>query len=145
MMKRTTLLALAATVLLLSGFGFRRKKAKSPEDIDQDYIFALSAANRFLIDWEGGNVGDGMSLASNKLRAAHPNGFLEQYLRSDQNPKHASFEVSNGKKLPDGRVEFEVRLYEYQQGQFWQGKRPKPSRITLVRTSLESWLVDDIP
>jgi len=145
MMKRTTLMALAGLVLVLSGFGFHRKKVKSPEDIDSDYLFALAAADRFLTDWQAGNVGDGLSMASNKLRAAHPNGFLDQYLSSDKNPKHASFEVSNGKKLPDGRVEFEVRLYEYQQGQFWQGKRPKPSRITLVRTSLENWLVDDIP
>lgn len=145
MMKKTTLLALAATVLLLSGFGFRRKKAKSPEDIDQDYLYALASANKFLMCWELGSVGDGLSLASNKLRADHPNGFLDQYLNNDQNPRHTAFEVSNGKKLPDGRVEFEVRLYSAQPGQVWQGLRPKPGRITMVRTMMASWLVDEIP
>ena len=134
---------LLAAVSLLSGFGWHHKVVKSPEDIDQDYVFALSTANRFLVAWQAGDTASGAALVSNNIRMKAP-GFLDDYLRNGQQMRHASFEISNGKKAADGRVEFEVRLYQYQPGQFWQGKRPKPGRIVLVNSG-QDWLVDELP
>jgi hypothetical protein len=144
-MKRTIAVLVLVTALVGSGFGFRHKKSKPPEDIDQNYISALASAERFLFAWQTRDASDGLALLSNRLRAAHQTSFLQHYIIGDENPAHAAFEISNGKKLPDGRYAFEVRLFENQRGEFWQGKRPKPSRIVMAASDLDRWLVDELP
>ena len=88
-----------------------------------------------------------LSLLSSSLRGGESEDELRRYISGLSNPYHASFEIGPGKRLPDGRFAFEVRLYEHYRGQQIQERRlrPRPSRLVLAQISPEDWLVDELP
>ncbi|MDA2931462.1 hypothetical protein MYX84_16205 [Acidobacteria bacterium AH-259-O06] len=115
--------------------------------VDQDYVLALSTANKFLSAWQTRDQAAGLSLLSPSLRSRDSEDELRLYISGLSNPYHASFEIGPGEQLPDGRFAFEVRLYEHYRGQRIQERRlrPTPSRIVLIQIGPEDWLVDQLP
>lgn len=60
------------------------------------------------------------------------------------NPHHQAFEVTNGKKLSDGRIAFDVQLYEHYSYQPDWGRVLPIRRIVLAKIEPETWHADDI-
>jgi hypothetical protein len=115
------------------------------EAIDQDYVLALSAANRFLYAWQMRDQESGLSLVSQRLKRAKSEEELRTYISGVSNPHHQAFEIGPGQRLKDGRFTFQVRLYEHYTAEKWKGQRPRPGRIVLVRLGPEEWRVDELP
>ena len=145
-MKKTWIIIITCTWLFnVSPTG--QIKAQLSGFVDEDYVLALSTANKFLSAWQTRDQPAGLSLLSSSLRGGESEDELRRYISGLSNPYHASFEIGPGKRLPDGRFAFEVRLYEHYRGQQIQERhlRPRPSRLVLAQISPEDWLVDELP
>ena len=114
--------------------------------VDQEYIFALSAANRFLSAWLYQDTTEGLALMSRSLRASYSTNELRTYLIGFSNPSHGAFEVGRGNRLRDGRFSFDVILYEVQWGKRIKSRRRRPNVSKIVMVQIGSvWLVDQLP
>ena len=121
-----------------------------------DYVRSLFAADKFLYAWKTRNTQEGLALVSPLLRSKKSEDELFNYISGTSSPSHAAFEVSSGKRLPDGRYSFDVKLYEYYyaatpEKQSWSCP-PKLSRIVLSKSGVVdskfrvgTWLVDELP
>ncbi len=113
--------------------------------IGEDYVLALSTANRFLCAWQMRGQEEGLALLSSRLKSKYSEDDLRFYISGISNPHHAAFEVGPGKCLPDGRYVFEVRFYQHYTSEKESFPRPEPMKIVLVQTGPEDWLVDELP
>jgi hypothetical protein len=133
------------------GVATAQPKTKSTDFVDQDYVLALSTANRFLEAWQGRDVDGALAITSRRVKGCYPAERLATYLSGLSNPHHEAFEIAVDKRLPDGRYAFEVRLYEHYAGEKWREPKKKASRIVLVQAEAdewgrrEKWLVDEVP
>ncbi len=111
---------------------------------DNDYVSALSVADRFLTAWQWRRQDDGIALISGSLRKRMSEQDLRSYISGISNPHHEAFEICSGKKLDDGRMAFTIMLYEVYTG--YPGVYPTgPSRLILSGDAQRGWLVDELP
>ena len=113
--------------------------------VNQDYILALSGANRFLCAWQWRDQDAGLKLLSPTLRKKHSEYDLRMWISGVSNPHHQAFEIQSGRRLSVGRYLFPVRLYLHQTDQLEKQIVPRMSRIVMVKDGLEQWLVDELP
>lgn len=143
------MLSAAGTILLSLALTCRATwfghKSRPESGADRDYVMALSAADRFLKDWQNYDADDGMALISVRLKAKLAQDVLLKFLSGGENPGHQAFELGQGKKLGGGRYSFEVRLYEHRTGEGWEGMKAKSRKLVLARESPDIWLVDELP
>ena len=121
---------------------------QNTQPIDNDYVLALAAANEFLEAWRSRDQERGLAVLSPRLRKSKDEEFLRFDISGISNPHHESYEVTNGRRLPDGRYAFDVWLWEYYTaGQAGDPttEKPLPYRVIVVKTGLETWQVDDMP
>src|SRR5437868_13378646 len=98
---RARLLA-AAVMLAMPGAAWTRSATPSRRMVDQDYVLALAAADRFLCAWRLRDQDAGLALVSDRLKRRRGEKELRSYLSGLSNPHHAAFEVSAGRRLKDG-------------------------------------------
>jgi hypothetical protein len=118
---------------------------RSHQIVDQDYILALSTANRFLCAWQLRRQDEARSVLTRELINRYSSDELSSILSGLSNPHHQSFEVGSGRRLSGRRYAFEVILYEHYTGTKYHRERSKPSRIVLIKVGPEKWLVDRLP
>jgi len=114
--------------------------------VDTDYVLALSAANKFFGAWRARDPGKGIALLSPKLFQSQPKDVWFQAIVGCSNPHHAAYEISNGRRLPDGRFAFDVRLFEHYTGfPVERDDVGSLETVTLVKVAEEDWRVDAMP
>ena len=151
------LLLIAVVIVLLScttTWAQSAKRLPTPS-VNADYVRALFTADKFLDDWKTRNTQEGLALLSSALKSKKSNEELSSYISGTSSPSHAAFEINSGRRLPDGRYAFEVKLYDYYYAatpESQESKCPESSRIVLVKSEVSeskfrvgSWLVDQLP
>ena len=108
---------------------------------DQDYVAALSVANKFLYACQTGDSETGLLLLT---AAAKKRSTEEQVHRFFSDGSQATYEISRGRKLATGRYAFPVVLYHVSDTQR-RPCRPRYSLITIVKTGKDDWAVDTLP
>lgn len=154
-LKIEALLIAIVAVLVLSTTTQAQPARLSTAPVNADYVRALFAADKFLYAWKTRNTQEGLALVSPALKSKKPNDELFSYISGTSSPSHAAFEVNSGRKLPDGRYAFDVKLYEYYYAatpESQMSKCPEASRIVLVKSGVSdtkfrvgNWLVDELP
>ncbi len=108
------------------------------------YVEALSVADQFMTAWEWRRQDDGLKLISDSLKNKESEDDLRDYVSGISNPHHEAFEVYSGKKLPDGRISFNVMTYETYTG--YPSVYPSgPTLIILSKDAHGKWKVDKLP
>jgi len=116
---------------------------------DDDYIDALSAANKFCQAWRQADYAAGKKLLSRRLARAYSDKRLQDAIAGLSNPRHAAIEIFEGQKLPDGRFAFKIRLFHRYTGVIEDRIEAPVERIVMVRRPVPDrparWLVDEFP
>ena len=121
----------------------RTRSASTPAAVDQDYIAALAAANRFLHAWQSLDQETGLLMLSDKLRQQTTEDRLETFFTPASSAQEA-YEISRGKKLKPGRYSFPVALFATPEGdRRWL--RPHFSEIIVTRIGKNDWTIDKLP
>jgi hypothetical protein len=114
--------------------------------VDSDYVLSLSTANKFLEAWRSRNQDAGLVLLSPSIRESRTDDEWRMAISGVSNPHHQSYEISGGKRLPDGRLQFDVWLYDHYTGQQDEpSTRGKPEHIILIKVNNKEWKVDEVP
>lgn len=115
--------------------------ASAHTTIDQDYVAALAAANRFLQAWQNQDHETAILLLSDKLKQHTNEDRLEDFFTPAAHAQQA-YEISSGKKLAPGRYIFAVTLFNSA-----AGKSPphRPSHLIVTRTGKNDWAIDKLP
>jgi hypothetical protein len=114
--------------------------------IDADYVLALSTANKLLEAWRSRDQDAGLALLSPRLRKTRTEDEWRMAISGISNPHHQSYEISDGKRLPDGRVRFVVCLHDHYTGhQQAASPRQKAQHIILINVGENKWQVDGVP
>jgi len=115
-------------------------------DCDADYVLALSAANEFFEAWRGRNPEKGIARLSPRLLQSEPRDAWFQAIVGCSNPHHAAYEICSGRRLPDGRFAFDVRLFEHYTGFPVGGDDVgKLESVKLVQIEQGDWRIDEVP
>ena len=123
----------------------QRARSRAATGADQDYVLALTAADKFMVAWSTRNQDDGLALLSPRLKNKFPEDYFRYYISGLSNPHHQAFEIGRGKRLPSGGFSFPVTMYMHYSGQKESTPFPKPLTIRVIQAGPESWLVDDLP
>ena len=114
--------------------------------VDADYVLALSTANRFLEAWRIRDQDAGLALLSPRLRKSQAEDEWRMAISGCSNPHHQSYEITGGRRLPDGRIQFDVWLHDHYTGQrYGASPRNAAEHIILIELEREQWRVDDTP
>ena len=117
--------------------------------IDDEYVQALEAANKYCEAWRWRNQDKGLAILSPRLLKSETEDFWRLVISGLSNPHHVSYEVTNGRRLRDGRYLFDVWFYELYTGETWRQiasgevllpeKKLKAERIIVVKTGQDKW------
>jgi hypothetical protein len=145
----------AAVVLCVFMAGCASAPRQSSRLIDDEYVLALSAADEFLGAWRMRDQDRGLAILSPRLLRSKGEARWRQAISGVSNPHHESYEVTNGRRLPDGRYSFDVYVYWYYTGEPERRRREgkpaehwekgPPQKILLLKTGLDEWKVDEVP
>ena len=114
--------------------------------IDTDYIRALSTANLFMESWRHRRQDEAFALLSDRLRNSRTEDEWRMAISGASNPHHQAYEISNGRPLPDGRIQFDVRLFDHYTDMYREDiPLHAPEQIILIGNSDTGWIVDGIP
>ena len=113
--------------------------------LDDNYIDALAAANQFLDAWKKCDYPIGKARMSRRLIRQYPESRLRDAVTGLPNPHHVAFEIFDGKRLPDGRIAFKIRLFYKYTGQINDKIEGPVQRIILAADDTGDWLVDEFP
>ena len=94
-MKTSWIMVLTCTLLCNASLTGQVKSQLSGF-VDEDYVLALSTANKFLSAWQTRDQAAGLSLLSSSLRSRDSEDELRLYISGLSNPYHASFELGPG-------------------------------------------------
>ena len=135
--------------LLLCPLGFAKKKntpllepPHSAITTGSDYVFALSAANRFLQAWQTQDHEAGLLLLTDSAKKVTSEGQLEKML-SPGTSTPRGYQIARGKKMSTGRYAFPVTLYEVTAPH--KPLHIRNSQIIAVHTGKDDWAIDKLP
>ena len=109
--------------------------------VDQDYIAALAAANRFLSAWQSQDHETAILLLSDKLKQHTREDRLDTFFSPGARTQQA-YEISSGKKLSPGRYLFRVTLFNSNRQ---KSPRPRSSQLVVTRSGKNDWTIDKLP
>ena len=115
------------------------------EDFGEDYARALAVADQFCEAWRLGDVAIARLLVSQRLRRLHGDGRLNEALAAAPNANHVGFEISEGRRLGEGRYVFRVRLVRRYLGRQEDRIEAPPGQIVLAAQQDGQWRVDELP
>ena len=114
--------------------------------VDTDYVLALSAANTFLSAWQRRDQDVGITMLSPRLLQSRSEADWRMSISGVSDPHHQAYEITSGRRLPDGRFAFAVWLHEHYTGfKDEPSKRREPDTIIVVKVGAEKWRVDKTP
>lgn len=111
--------------------------AKQESISDPAYVYALTAANRFLHAWQTGDVEAGMVLLGNRVRRSQNADSLDQLF---SNATDRAFEIERGRRH-NGRYSFPVVLVTAGGPHVTR----RSSEIIMVDAGKNDWVVDKLP
>ena len=120
-----------------SAAGPRKRHAVPPAPADPDYVFALSAANRFLQAWQTGDLEAGTVLLSDQVRHSQDPEKFEKFFSGATG---RAFEISRGTGNR-GRYQFDVVLVTVAGARI----RRRSSAIVVANSGKNDWVVDKLP
>ena len=131
------LLIFAALCTPLRAAGHRSPSVR----VDQDYIAALAAANRFLSAWQNQDRETAILLLTDKLKQHTKEERLDTFFSPSTHTQQA-YEISSGKKLRQGCYIFRVALFNSGQP---KSAHPHSSQLVVIRSGKNDWAIDKIP
>jgi hypothetical protein len=110
---------------------------------DPDYIFALSAANRFLYAWQVNDQETGILMLTDRMKQRTREEALSTFFSSTAVGSQ-SFEIGRGRRLAPGRYKFPVTLFQRLAS---PGKptTPRTSVLIVVHAGRDDWAIDRLP
>lgn len=112
----------------------------APRSVDQDYIAALVAANRFLQAWQNQDHETAILLLTDRVKQHTKEERLEAFFTPAAHSQQA-YEITSGKKLGPGHYVFRVTLFSSGQ----KSACPHPSQLVIIRAGKNDWAVDRMP
>jgi hypothetical protein len=132
-------LLMACITLPLSAWGAKSRPAPA---LDPSYVAALGVADRFLQDWQSGDIENGMVLLSSHAKESATAEVVKAFF---SNPEALAYEITRGKSLKRGRYEFAVIFLIGGDGSKTGRARRRFSNIVVVNTGNNDWVVDKLP
>jgi hypothetical protein len=111
----------------------------------REYAHALATADRFCHLWREGDFDAARNLLDPRLIKKHPESLIRGVLSQNGNPVHQAYEIHEGRRLPDGRYLFNVRLFFLYRGQDVDRLESPRGEIVLQATDDGRWLVRSFP
>jgi hypothetical protein len=124
------------SIILLSTFSFAARKPVPA--VDNDYIFALSAANHLLDAWQTGDLEAGVVMLTDAAKQNISESQLDEFFAGDKQGTRG-FELLHGRKLEAGKYDFPLALFE------GKGKPPRISHLVVIKESKNEWVIDRLP
>jgi len=112
---------------------------------DDAYLAALSVVDDFCHAWKNRDLQAGRALLSRRTIRRHPDARIRDAIVGAENPKHAAFEIIEGKKLSDGRYVFDVRLFFRYAGLQSDRIESPIEKIVIARDESGRWRVSELP
>ncbi len=129
-----------------------KKPADAPLDTepekakyDEDYVAALSAANRFCESWLHRDYSAARAMLTRRLVFEYPEQRLKDMIGGVGNPSHGAYEICEGRKLDDSRIAFKVRFFQVYVGQHENRVEAPLEQIVLIKEADNIWQVDEFP
>ena len=117
-----------------------KSRSHAPSVIDQNYVSALATAHRFLHAWQAHDQETALLLLTDAVK---------QHISEDQlgdlfeGSAPATYEITRGKKITDGRYAFPVTLFQNSAGR--RGPHPRYSQLIVLNTGKDDWAIDKLP
>ena len=101
--------------ILLVACGCKDRNSSSREknatQVDESYTAALAIADMICQSWQQRDVERSRTLMSGPFLTSISDERLEDAIAGSDNPAHAAYELSKGRKISKGRYAFDVRLF----------------------------------
>jgi len=113
--------------------------------ISQNYLGALSTADRFLANWLDYDMKGASALLSPSIRHHTTHTQLGSYFNNTGSPFHAGYEILGSKEIESTWYQFSVWMYGYAMGltgPIWKRQSP---RILNVRMIQGTWYISNLP
>jgi hypothetical protein len=124
------------SIILLSTLSFAAKKPVPA--VDNDYIFALRAANHLMQAWQTGDLEAGVVMLTDAAKQDISEAQLDEFFAADKQGTRG-FELSHGKKLEAGKYDFPLTLFD------GRGKTPRIAHLIVIKESKNEWVIDRLP
>ncbi|MHC4294321.1 MAG: hypothetical protein ACYSTL_01915 [Planctomycetota bacterium] len=125
--------------------GQSAQKQPARAKYDDDYLAALAAADAFCDAWKNSDEFAGRALLSARMRRRYPDRQLRDAIVGSDNPAHGAYEISNGRRMRDGRYSFDVRLLYRYSGQRSERIEAPVAKIVISHEKTGEWYVDEFP
>jgi hypothetical protein len=97
----------------------------------------LAAANRFLHAWQTQDHDTGIMMLTDAARQQVSSEKLQEFFSPTD---HAAYEIQRGRRVNGGEFIFPVVLFGTA-----QNAQPHPSRLVIMRTGKDEWVVNRLP
>lgn len=112
--------------------------------VESDYVLALAGANRFFDAWRNRDQEGGLAALSPRLLKTRTEDEWRMAVCGCSNPHHEAYEITNGRRLTDGRYAFDVRLYTHYHN-FAYPLETVAMTVKVMRQDSEDWRIDELP
>lgn len=126
---------------LLPATGFAKTKAHH-NVVDQNYVTALATAHRFLHAWQSHDEETAVLLLTDTAKKHASDDQFATFLEAGA---PATYEISRGKKLKNGRYAFPVALYRASSRESPRRPRARYTSLLVCDTGKDGWAVDKLP
>jgi hypothetical protein len=117
-------------------------RTRSRAFLDNDYVSALAAANRFLQAWQTHDQETAILLLTNAAKQHCSEKRLDSFFASDA---RAAYEIGHGRKLQAGRYIFPVAIFAAPGSTSQARARPRHTELIVTKTGTSDWGVDKLP
>jgi len=141
-MWRLTVGIVTLSLVFSIGTSARTRSPRSRAFVDNDYVSALAAANRFLQAWQSHDQETAILLLTNAAKQHCSEKRLDSFFASDS---RAAYEIGRGRKLQAGRYIFPVAIFAASGSTSQARTRPRHTELIVTKTGTSDWGVDKLP
>jgi hypothetical protein len=134
-----------ALMLAMSSSAWGQRAQAPSIRVDDHYILALGAADRFLHAWATRDADLGRTTLAPAALARYSAEQTATLFQGVSSPHHESFEIGPGHALSPTKYAFDIIQYEYLTNMHVNQPRPTPARLVVIQVAADTWLVDEIP
>ena len=117
----------------------KKHKAAAPAPADSNYLFGLSAANRFLAAWQSNDQAAALPLITNRAKQQATEDGVDKLFSGSST---RAFEITRGRALRQGRYQFSIVLLQADDSGH---TRRRFAELVVVNTGKNDWAVDKLP